>query len=101
MNSEKPAKLTFTPFRCKLVEMRTSVDLDPELASELDRTVDLVKEKPATVLRLAIRAGLPLVAARHQVPRSDGYFADAYEKMPADRRAFERAVAKGKQRPER
>ena len=81
--------------------MKTSVDLDPELASELNRTVDLVKEKPATVLRLAIRAGLPLVAARHQAPRPEGYFAGVYKKMPAERRKFEQAMARVKQRPER
>ena len=81
--------------------MKTSVDLDPELASELDRTVDLVKEKPATVLRLAIRAGLPLVAARHQAPRPEGYFDDAYKKMPEERRKLASAMAKVKQRPER
>jgi hypothetical protein len=66
----------------------------------VDRVVDLVKEKPATVLRLAIRAGLPLVAGRHQAPRPEGYFADDYP-LPADRLELEKAMAESPQRPDR
>ena len=80
--------------------MKTSVDLDDDLTSEVDRVVDLIKEKPATVLRMAIRAGLPLVAVRHQAPRPDGYFAADYP-MSAERQALETAMGKGSQRPER
>ena len=42
--------------------MKTSVDLDAELTAEVKRTVSLIREKPAAVLRMAIRAGLPIVA---------------------------------------
>ncbi len=80
--------------------MKTSVDLDDDLNAEVSKVVDLVKEKPATVLRMAIRAGLPLVAVRHQAPRPDGYFASDY-RGGAERRALEAAMAKSNQRPER
>jgi hypothetical protein len=81
--------------------MKTSVDLDEDLTAEVDKVVDLIKEKPATVLRMAIRAGLPLVAVRHQSPRPEGYFSDAYRKAPAERLALEEAMGKVKQTPER
>jgi hypothetical protein len=82
--------------------MKTSVDLDEELALELKRTVSLTREKPAAVLRMAIRAGLPVVANRFQAPRPDGYFADAYCKQPKDRVEFEVRMAKSTvQKPER
>lgn len=79
--------------------MKTSIDLDDDLAAEITKTVSLVGEKPATVVRMAIRAGLPVVANRFQAPRPDGYFADAYK--DADRVAFEKAMGKRKQTPER
>ncbi len=72
--------------------VKTSVDIDEDLTAEVEKVVDLVKEKPATVLRMAIRAGLPLVAVRHQAPRPDGYFAADYP-LPADRRALEKAMS--------
>jgi predicted transcriptional regulator len=81
--------------------MKTSVELDDELVAELERTVSLVREKPATILRLAIRAGLPIVAGRHQAARPDGYFAEAYEQYPTERQELEAAFAKTKFRPER
>lgn len=80
--------------------MKTSVDLDEELVSEVEKTVALIREKPAIVLRLAIRAGLPIVANRFQAPRSEGYFADDYP-LPEDRLALERNIAKLKQAPDR
>jgi hypothetical protein len=80
--------------------MKKSLDLDADLTSEVDKVVDLVKEKPATVLRMAIRAGLPLVAVRHQAARPDGYFADAYPQS-AERRELEAAMAQSTQRAER
>ena len=80
--------------------MKTSIDLDKELAAEVKRTVSLVGEKPATILRMAIRAGLPLVAVRFSGPAPEGYFADAYKGN--NRAKFERAVGrKMRQRPER
>ncbi len=80
--------------------MKTSIELDEELSAEVARTVSLVGEKPATVLRLAIRAGLPLVANRFQAPRPEGYFADAYRS--AGHREFEEALGKNLvQKPER
>jgi len=80
--------------------MKTSVTLDGELASEVAKTSSLVGENPATVLRMAIRAGLPVVANRFQTPRPEGYFADAYRANP-EREALEKAMLKQKQRPER
>ncbi len=80
--------------------MKTSVDLDDELVAEVEKAVSLIKEKPATVLRLAIRAGLPIVANRFQAPRPIGYFADDYP-LPEDRLNLEQAMAKTKQHPDR
>lgn len=79
--------------------MKTSIDLDDELAAEVEKAVSLIHEKPATVVRLAIRAGLPLIANRFQAPRPDGYFADAYKNT--ERLSFEKAMRKTKQTPER
>ncbi|HEV2391081.1 MAG TPA: hypothetical protein VG146_01825 [Verrucomicrobiae bacterium] len=59
--------------------MKRSVDLDEDLAAEVEKAAELVREKPATVIRLAIRAGLPSVTSRFQAPRPEGYFADAYK----------------------
>ncbi|MGA2656527.1 MAG: hypothetical protein ABSH34_03310 [Verrucomicrobiota bacterium] len=82
--------------------MKTSVDLDDELAAEVRNAVSLTREKPATVLRMAIRAGLPVVTSRFQGPRPEGYFADAYRKYPKERLEFEEAMARGIiQKPER
>lgn len=81
--------------------MKTSIDLDEELADEVERTVSLTREKPATVLRMAIRAGLPIVANRFQAPRPEGYFADAYRHYPKERLELESAMAKTKTGPDR
>ncbi len=80
--------------------MKTSVDLDDELQADVKKTVELVREKPATVLRLAIRAGLPLIRNRFQAPRPEGYFADAYP-LPKERLKLEEAMAQQIQKPER
>jgi hypothetical protein len=80
--------------------MRTSLCLDAELSREVEQTAALVREKPATVVRLAIRAGLPLVASRFQAPRPAGYFADAYP-LPRERQDLEAAMALERQKPER
>ena len=80
--------------------MRTSVDLDHELESELRDVVSLTREKPATVIRQALRAGLPVVANRFQSPRPEGYFVDDYG-SDEERVALESTMGKTKQRPER
>jgi hypothetical protein len=81
--------------------MKTSIDLDDELAAEVKETVSATHEKPATVMRMAIRAGLPLVRHRLQVPRPEGYFAAAYRKYPKERLHLEAAFAKTKTGPDR
>ena len=80
--------------------VKTSVDLDEDTSKEVERVVDLIREKPATVLRMAIRAGLPVIAGRHQSPRPPGYFADDYP-LPKDRLDLEKAMAKSPQKPDR
>jgi hypothetical protein len=79
--------------------MKTTVALDDETAAEVDRVVGLINEKPATVVRMALQAGLPVVASSHQSPRPDGYFADDYP-LPEDRIELEKAMA-GSQKPDR
>jgi len=80
--------------------VKTSIELDDALSAELRATVSRVREKQATVLRLAIRAGLPVVASLFQGVRPEGYFADAYP-QPRERRALEAAMSKVQQKPER
>jgi hypothetical protein len=80
--------------------MKRSVDLDEALASEVAKTSSLIHEKPATVIRLAIRAGLPVVANRFQNPRPEGYFADDYP-LPKDRLELESAMSKTGTGPDR
>lgn len=79
---------------------RSIVDLDEELDGELNQVVSLTKEKKATVIRQALRAGLPVVANRFQAPRPEGYFADAYPR-PKDRQELQEAMAKVPQRRRR
>jgi hypothetical protein len=87
-------------FWVQIDTMKRSIDLDEELAAEVDRAASLVQEKPATILRLAIRAGLPSVTNRFQAPRPDGYFADAYK--DSSRVELEDAAGKALiQKPER
>jgi hypothetical protein len=81
--------------------MKTSVILDEKLACEVEKTSSLVGENQATILRMAIRAGLAVVANRFQAPRPEGYFADDYKKMPRDRIEFEEAMGRRPQFPER
>jgi hypothetical protein len=75
--------------------MRISIRLDQELAAEVERTVDLCGEKPATILRLAIRAGLPLVIRQFMAARPPGYFASDYP-LPKNRRELEEAMSKSR-----
>ena len=82
--------------------MKTSVELDADTMAEVKSAATLLREKPATVIRLAVRAGLPTVTNRFQAPRPEGYFKDAYKHYPQERVEFEEAMAKAfTQRPER
>jgi len=81
--------------------MKTSVILDDELAGEVEKTSSLVGENQATILRMAIRAGLPAVASRFQAPRPDGYFKNAYRRRDPERENLEAAMLKVPQRPDR
>ena len=76
--------------------MKTSVDLDDELAAEVERTSSLIQEKTDTVLRLAIKAGLPLLASRFEAQRPEGYFANDYP-LPEEWLELEAAMAKAPQ----
>ncbi len=80
--------------------MKRSIDLDEDLAAEINQAARLVQEKPAVVMRLALRAGLPAVAGQAQAARPDGYFADVYS--DAGRVPLEDACGKAlRERPER
>jgi hypothetical protein len=81
--------------------MKTSVNLDEETAKEVHRTVSLVREDTATVLRMAIRAGLPIVANRFQAPRPEGFFEEAYKKVRPEQISLENAFAQMKLSPDR
>lgn len=87
-------------FWVQIGAVKRSIDLDDQLAAEVDQAASLVREKPATIIRLAIRAGLPAVTNRFQAPRPDGYFADAYK--DGARAKLEDAAGKAViQKPER
>ena len=77
--------------------MRTTIDLDPQTARELRATVSLTREKPAEVLRAAVRAGLPVIANRFQAPRPAGYFASDYAARDPARERLEAAMAQVEQ----
>ena len=80
--------------------MKRSVDLDDTLVADVEQAAGLVDEKPATVIRMAIRAGLPSVVSRFQAQRPEGYFADCYP-LPEDRLRLEAALAKAGTGPDR
>ena len=80
--------------------MRKSLELDAETVREIKEAESITRETQATIIRLAIRAGLPLVVNRFQAPRPDGYFASDYP-LPKDRLELEAAMAKIKQNPDR
>jgi hypothetical protein len=80
--------------------MKRSVDLDDELAGEIEQAAARIHEKPATVIRMAIRAGLSSVTSRFQAPRPEGYFADDYP-LPKDRLKLESAMSKAGKGPDR
>ena len=81
--------------------MKIDVDLDEETALELERTVSFVGEDRATVLRMAIRAGLSVVAGRFQAPRPEGFFAKDYEQVRDEQVELEKGFAKVKVMPDR
>lgn len=89
----RPKKLVSGPQPVQTKQVKLSVDLDEDLAAEVDRTAELVKENPATVLKLAIKAGLPSVIDRFQAPRPEGYFAKDYP-LPDEVLKLEEAMAK-------
>lgn len=91
--------LDMATYQVQIGGMKTSIDLDDELAAEVEKAVSLIGEKPATVVRLAIRAGLPVISNRFQAPRPEGYFAGDYKNT--ERVSFEKAMGKIKQTPER
>ncbi len=80
--------------------LKRSVDLDDDLAAAVDQAAALIREKPATVIRMATRAGLPSVSSRFEAPRPAGYFKDDYP-LPADRLQLEKAMSTLKQRSDR
>jgi hypothetical protein len=86
--------------RMHIKAMKTSIEIDSELAEEIKDTVFLVREKPATIIRMAIRAGLPLVAGRFRASRPEGYFANDYP-LPKDRLALEAGMSRSGQAPDR
>jgi len=75
--------------------MRTTIEMDPELVKQLKVAQALTGEKQATIMRLALRCGLPLVLNRFQAPPREGYFAEHYKRAPAERLRFEEAMSKG------
>ena len=85
----------------QVADVKTSVILDEELVNEVGRTVSLVGENQATILRMAIRAGLPVVANRFQAPRPEGYFKSAYRRRDPEREQLEEAMLKIPQKSER
>ena len=80
--------------------MRRTVDLGAKLEHNLSDVVSLTKEKPAVVIRQALRAGLPAIANRFQTPRPAGYFAEDYG-PDRERVELESAMRKIQQKPER
>ena len=87
--------------KVQIGRVKRSIELDEATLAEVDQTAALVREKPSTVMRLAIRAGLPVVANRFQAPRPEGYFAKDYQNYPKERLDLERAFAKAQKGPDR
>ncbi len=87
--------------KVQTARVKTSLVLDPTLEEQLAAAVKCVGEKDATVLRMAVRAGLPLVVSRHQAPRPEGYFASDYESPRPEQVRLEKAMGQVRQKPER
>ena len=82
--------------------MRASITIDRDLAKVLERAQSLTREKKATLIRHAIRAGLSAVVNRFQSPRPEGCFTEDHAKADPERVRLENAHGKGVlQRPER
>jgi hypothetical protein len=73
--------------------MKTSIEIDEATMAEIESAASLVREKPATIIRLAIRAGLPAVTNRFQAPRPAGYFKEDYP-LPDEVLKLEAAMCK-------
>lgn len=80
--------------------MRRTVDLDAESETDLAEASALVKQKPAVVIRQALRAGIRVVAGQSQSARHSGYFTSNYG-ADKERSALESAMSKVRQKPER
>jgi hypothetical protein len=81
--------------------MKTTVELDEQTSRQVAETVSLVGEEQETVLRMAIRAGLPLLRSSFEGPRPEGYFASAYENPRPEQLALEDALSTIKISPDR
>jgi len=82
--------------------MRASITIDRDLDKDLQQATSLTREKRSTLIRLALRAGLPVVVNRFQSPRPEGYFAEDYAKADPERVKLENAYAKAvRQKPDR
>jgi hypothetical protein len=81
--------------------MKTSIEIDEATWAEIESTASLIREKAATVIRLAVRNGLPAVANKFQAARPSGYFQDAYKHWPEERARLEEAMSNAPQHPER
>jgi len=76
--------------------MKLTINLDDELAAQLGRTLSITREKPATVLRMAIRVGLCTIVDRFQAAKPEGYFSKAYRNYPQERLELEKALVRTK-----
>jgi hypothetical protein len=48
--------------------MKTTVNIDKATFADVAQTAKLIREKPATALRLAVREGLPIIAKKYRAP---------------------------------
>ena len=64
----------------RLVREHRVEELEGELQKELHQAMTLTREKQSTIIRLALRCGLPLVLNRFQAPAPEGTFAEDYQK---------------------
>jgi len=70
--------------------MRSSLTLPDDLIQEIERTATAMKESQATVLRLAIQAGLPVIGEKATRP----YDSHMYDDLDQERIDLENATAK-------
>lgn len=70
--------------------MRTSLTIPDDLEVEIQRRAEMLKEKPATILRLALRAGLPTVGEASSRP----YEPRMFEGNTDERRNLASAMSK-------